>query len=76
MIINTAFFFIPSGVGVFEGGHVFMFHLLGLDSGLGLAVGLLRRIRKVLWVLIGFLMLAISARIRATRAKSDSKPSQ
>jgi uncharacterized protein (TIRG00374 family) len=76
MIINTAFFFIPSGVGVFEGGHVFLFHLLGLDSGLGLAVGLLRRIRKVFWVLIGFLMLVISARLRAISAKSDPKPSQ
>jgi uncharacterized protein (TIRG00374 family) len=70
MIINTAFFFIPSGVGVFEGGHVFLFHLLGLDSGLGLAVGLLRRIRKVFWVVVGFLILIISARIRAYRAAS------
>jgi uncharacterized protein (TIRG00374 family) len=70
MIINTAFFFIPSGVGVFEGGHVFLFHLLGLDSGLGLAVGLLRRIRKVFWVVVGFLVLIISARIRAYREAS------
>ncbi|MEE2754035.1 MAG: lysylphosphatidylglycerol synthase transmembrane domain-containing protein [Candidatus Latescibacterota bacterium] len=70
MIINTAFFFIPSGVGIFEGGHVFLFHLLGLDSGLGLAVGLLRRIRKVFWVVVGFLILIVSARIRAYRAVS------
>ncbi len=57
VIINTAFFFIPSGVGVFEGGHVFLFHLLGLGSGLGLAVGVIRRIRKIFWVLLGFLLL-------------------
>ena len=72
MIINTAFFFIPSGVGVFEGGHVFLFHLLGLDSGLGLAVGLLRRIRKVFWVVVGFIIMIISARIRSYRARSVS----
>ena len=65
LIINTAFFFIPSGVGVFEGGHVFLFHLLGLDPGLGLAVGLLRRIRKVFWVVVGFLMMMVRSRFSA-----------
>ena len=64
LIINTAFFFIPSGVGVFEGGHVFLFHLLGLDPTVGLALALLRRIRKVFWILVGFLLMAIVARFR------------
>ncbi len=76
LIISTAFFFIPSGVGVFEGGHVFLFHLLGLDPGLGLAVGLLRRLRKVFWVVVGFaLMLAASRISRQTsgrRSEGDS----
>ena len=57
LVINTAFFFIPSGVGVFEGGHMFLFHLLGMGSGLGLAVGLIRRIRRVFWVAVGALLL-------------------
>lgn len=69
LIINTAFFFIPSGVGVFEGGHVFLFHLLGLDPGLGLAVGLLRRIRKVFWVIVGFLMMVIKSRLGSVRPR-------
>lgn len=73
LIINTAFFFIPSGVGVFEGGHVFLFHLLGLDSGLGLAVGLLRRLRKVFWVLVGFLLLFVSSKLGSS-AVSSSRP--
>tara|TARA_A100001037_G_scaffold298532_1_gene322418 strand:+ start:522 stop:1520 length:999 start_codon:yes stop_codon:yes gene_type:complete len=68
LIINTAFFFVPSGVGVFEGGHVFLFHLLGLEAGLGLAVGLLRRIRKVFWVIVGFAMLFILSRFRGVSA--------
>ena len=42
LIINTAFFFIPSGVGVFESGHVFLFQLLGLTPELGLGVALIR----------------------------------
>ena len=71
VIINTAFFFVPSGVGVFEGGHVFLFHLLGLDAGIGLAVGLLRRVRKVFWVVVGFMMIFIASRI-ALASPSDT----
>ncbi|MDA0712200.1 MAG: lysylphosphatidylglycerol synthase transmembrane domain-containing protein, partial [bacterium] len=41
LVINTAFFFIPSGVGVFESGHVFLFQLLGLGAELGLGVALI-----------------------------------
>jgi len=58
-IITTAFFFVPSGLGVFEGGHAFLFHLLGLDPVLGLSVGLIRRIRKVFWVAIGFGLMTV-----------------
>ena len=61
------------GVGVFEGGHVFLFHLLGLDSGLGLAVGLLRRLRKVFWVVVGFFLILVSSRFRSS-AVPPSKP--
>lgn len=70
LIINTAFFFIPSGVGVFEGGHVFLFHLLGLDPGIGLAVGLLRRIRKVFWVVVGFAIMFVASRFGASSPAS------
>jgi uncharacterized membrane protein YbhN (UPF0104 family) len=63
LIINTAFFFVPSGVGVFEGGHVFLFHLLGLGTGLGLAVGIIRRIRRLFWVAVGLLLLVSRATV-------------
>ena len=59
LIINTAFFFIPSGVGVFESGHVFLFQLLGLSADLGLGVALIRRFRKIFWVTFGFVLMAI-----------------
>ena len=35
IVINAAFFFVPLGMGVFEGGHVFLFHLMGLDPKMG-----------------------------------------
>lgn len=59
LIINTAFFFIPSGVGVFESGHVFLFQLLGLTPELGLGVALIRRIRKIFWVIFGFVLMVL-----------------
>ena len=62
LIINTAFFFIPSGVGVFESGHVFLFQLLGLTADLGLGVALIRRIRKIFWVTFGFVLMAFGRR--------------
>jgi len=59
LVINTAFFFIPSGVGVFESGHVFLFQLLGLTPELGLGVALIRRIRKIFWVAFGFVLMVL-----------------
>jgi len=71
LIINTAFFFIPSGVGVFESGHVFLFQLLGLSAELGLGVALIRRIRKIFWVSFGFVGMAINRWQKGRPAKPD-----
>ena len=56
--ISTAFFFIPAGVGVLEGGQAFLFSLLGLPMSMGLTVGLVKRIRKLCYVIAG--LIAIS----------------
>ncbi|HIM56965.1 MAG TPA: flippase-like domain-containing protein, partial [Candidatus Latescibacteria bacterium] len=37
VIINSLFFFMPSNIGVLEGGQVFLFLTLGLNPALGLA---------------------------------------
>lgn len=62
MVINVIFGFVPYGMGVFEGGHVFLFHLMGLEPGTGLAVGIVRRIRKIFWMLFGLLLLLLGSR--------------
>ncbi len=74
LIINTAFFFIPSGVGVFESGHVFLFQLLGLTAELGLGVALIRRIRKIFWVTFGFVLMALRRRKTAESRKTRDDP--
>ena len=63
MVINVIFGFVPYGMGVFEGGHVFLFHLMGLEPGTGLAVGIIRRIRKIFWMLLGLLLLLLGSSI-------------
>ncbi len=57
-VINTAFFFVPGGIGVWEGGQAILFALLGLPLAAGLTVGLIKRIRKLFYVLAGLLMLS------------------
>ena len=57
LIINSLFFFMPSNIGVLEGGQVFLFMTLGLDPAMGLSLGIAKRMRKIFWISIGWLCL-------------------
>ena len=57
VIINSLFFFMPSNIGVLEGGQVFLFLTLGLDPAVGLSLGIVKRMRKVFWISVGWLFL-------------------
>ena len=57
VIINSLFFFMPSNIGAMEGGQVFLLATLGLDPALGLSLGIIKRMRKLFWVLIGWILL-------------------
>jgi hypothetical protein len=56
--IRFASFMIPAHIGALEGGVVATFVALGLDAGDGLSFTLVRRVRELVWVAIGFLVLA------------------
>jgi putative membrane protein len=56
--IRSAGFLIPGALGVQEGALVGILAALGLPPSLGLAFGVVRRIRDVLWDLIGYGCLA------------------
>jgi len=49
---------VPGGVGVLEGGQMWLFSTLGYSPDVGLAVGLVVRLREVMWTLPGLLYLA------------------
>jgi uncharacterized membrane protein YbhN (UPF0104 family) len=55
--IGFATFFLPTDVGVEEGGTVATFLALGLDGGTGLSLALVRRVREVAWTAFGLLLL-------------------
>jgi len=57
VIINGVFFLMPSNIGVMEGGQVFLLTTLGLDPAMGLAMGIVKRMRKVFWITVGWLFL-------------------
>ena len=73
VIINSLFFFMPSNIGVLEGGQVFLFLTLGLDPAVGLSLGIVKRMRKILWITVGWLFLTQPSRAlgRSGRAEGD-----
>jgi glycosyltransferase 2 family protein len=60
--IRFATFFVPAQVGFLEGGTVATFLALGLSGATGLSLSLVRRVREVVWIGIGFLLAGTSAR--------------
>ena len=69
VIINSLFFFMPSNIGVLEGGQVFLFMTLGLNPAMGLALGIIKRMRKIFWISIGWVFLTRLSR-QVSRAKA------
>ena len=68
MLLNNMFLFVPGRAGTAEGVRAGVFVLLGMPASTGVAYGLVRRARELLWVLPG---LAFLWRRPAARATSD-----
>jgi glycosyltransferase 2 family protein len=67
MLLNNMFLFVPGRAGTAEGVRAGVFVLLGMPASTGVAYGLVRRARELLWVLPG---LAFLGRRRAGAAAS------
>jgi hypothetical protein len=64
---------IPARLGSDEGGAISAFALLGFSPMLGLALALTRRVRDLLWALIGIVWLAWNSR-GARRSQNTERP--
>ena len=59
LLIERATFMIPAKLVSQEGGKALILGMLGYPRGIGFAVGLLRRIKELVWVLFGLSSLGI-----------------
>ncbi len=55
--INTIFFLIPGQWGIAEGAYVFILQAMGFPPEIGLSLGIIKRIRKLLFAGLGFSLL-------------------
>jgi len=63
---------IPARIGSDEGGAISAFALTGLSPLLGLSLALTRRVRDLLWALIGIFWFAWNSRVAGGREKDSS----
>ncbi len=57
MILNSLLVFVPGRIGIAEGVRVGVFVLLGLPAAQGVAYGLVRRGRELIWIVPGLVVL-------------------
>jgi uncharacterized membrane protein YbhN (UPF0104 family) len=59
LLLERATFLVPAKLVSQEGGKALILALLGYPAGIGFAIGFLRRIKEMVWVLLGLLCLVI-----------------
>ena len=70
-LINAVGSINPGNVGTYEAGNMAIVKLVGLVPAEGLALGLCRRFRSIVWAIIGGICLLYFSRLKKT-----SKPHQ
>jgi uncharacterized membrane protein YbhN (UPF0104 family) len=71
-VAGIVFFFIPNGIGVNEGATVLALSLTGYSEGVGLAIGLARRVRQLVMTAAGVALTILSRRRRARCADQST----
>ena len=58
-LIKGSVSFVPGGLGAQEGGYLLLLMALGYGEVTGIAFALIRRVREIVWILIGLVFLAV-----------------
>ena len=58
-VVNTIFFLMPGQWGVSEGAHALLLQSLGFHPGLGLSIGIIRRLRRLVFVGVGLIFFQL-----------------
>lgn len=70
-VIFIVMFFVPSQIGVTEGGLNRAFKMLDMNPDYGTLLGIFRRIRVIVWIGLGLLLILISEMIWKRRRNSQ-----
>ena len=75
-VVDSLMFMVPAKIGSQEAGKTAIFHGLGYPGPVGLAFGLIRHVREVLWASAGFALYAVNRRRTPAHvsARSPSAP--
>jgi uncharacterized protein (TIRG00374 family) len=74
MLLNNVFLFVPGRAGTAESVRTGVFVLLGLPASTGVAYGLVRRTRELLWIVPGLALLARRPAGKAGRETVGASP--
>lgn len=61
-LFTNIFFFSPMQIGTREGGFLLAFSALSLPGGLGIYVSLVTRVRELIWMGIGILLMKVNGK--------------
>lgn len=61
-LILNLLFFVPFELGAREGGLYLILQSIGYMSGLGVFMGLVNRLRELVWILVGLVLMLLSGR--------------
>ena len=71
LLIERATFLIPAKLVSQEGGKALILGMLGYPPGIGFVVGFLRRIKEMVWVLLGLLSLMIHRTVTQSHGQTE-----
>lgn len=69
--IMNIVFFVPSAIGIREGGLYLLMKSMVFKSGIGVYVSIINRIREFFWVAAGLLLTALNSRMRKKNEFAD-----
>jgi uncharacterized membrane protein YbhN (UPF0104 family) len=76
LLIERATFLIPAKLVSQEGGKALILSLLGFPAGVGFAIGVLRRIKEMVWVLIGLAALTAHRMFNERAGAAAARPTR
>jgi uncharacterized protein (TIRG00374 family) len=73
-LIQNLLFFMPFEVGSKEGAHYLLFGMLGFDPQLGVYTAIVTRLRDLVWIGLGLLLVWSAGRNTATHPPHEAVP--